>query len=55
MKKSEITRQWLDNVGFIGIENNPPLRTTSDENGPTLFENRPTTSGLDHIRRSENG
>src|ERR1700747_3053198 len=31
MKKSEITRQGLDNVGFIG------------------FENRPKTSGLDHI------
>src|ERR1700740_2897461 len=31
MKKSEITRQGLDDVGFIE------------------FENRPITSGLDHI------
>jgi hypothetical protein len=28
MKKSEITRQGLDNVGFIGGENGGPLRTT---------------------------
>jgi hypothetical protein len=35
MKKSEITGQGLDNVGFIG------------------FENRPITSGPDHI--NENG
>jgi hypothetical protein len=49
MKKSEKTRQGLYNVGFIGIENNAPLRTTSRENGPTLFENSPRTSGLAQI------
>jgi hypothetical protein len=31
------------------IENNGPLGTTLSENGPTLFENSPKTSGLDHI------
>jgi hypothetical protein len=30
-------------------ENNGPFRTTLRENGTTLFENRPKTSGLDHI------
>jgi len=42
MKKSEKTHQGLYNVGFIGRENET-----------TLFENRPITSGLDHI--NENG
>src|SRR5208337_4510123 len=30
-------------------ENERPLRTTLRENETTLFENRPITSGLDHI------
>jgi hypothetical protein len=34
-------------------ENKGSLRTTLRENETTLFENRPTTSGLDHI--NENG
>src|ERR1700741_2329417 len=44
MKKSEITRQGLDNVGFIGSENKEILRTKLNENGPTLFENSPKTA-----------
>jgi hypothetical protein len=36
MKKSEKTRQGLYNVGFIGFENNAPLRTTLDESETTL-------------------
>jgi hypothetical protein len=39
MKKSEETRQGLDDVGFIGIENNRSLRTELSENETTLFEN----------------
>jgi hypothetical protein len=49
MKKSEKIRQGLYNVGFIGIENESPLKTTLCENETTLFENRPITSALDHI------
>jgi len=39
MNKSEETRQGLDDVGFIGIENNRSLRTELSENETTLFEN----------------
>jgi hypothetical protein len=45
----EKARQGFDNVGFIGIENEGPLKTTLRENETTLFENRPITSGLDLI------
>jgi hypothetical protein len=31
MKKSEKTHQGLYNVGFIGSENNGPLKTTLDD------------------------
>jgi len=51
-KKSEKTPQGLYNVGFIGIENNGPLRTTLRENETTLIENRPITSGLDQINEN---
>ena len=36
MKKSEKTHQGLYNVGFIGIENERPLRTELSENETTL-------------------
>jgi hypothetical protein len=49
MKNSKITRQGLYNVGFIGIENIGPLKTTLRENETRLIENRPITSALDHI------
>jgi hypothetical protein len=49
MKNSEKTRQGLYNVGFIGIENIGPPKTTLRENETRLIENRPITSALDHI------
>jgi hypothetical protein len=41
----------LDFSQFVTIEKKDegPLRTTLHENETTLFENRPTTSGLDPI------
>ena len=51
--------QGLDNVDFIGtrfgttlIENTSSPKTTLRENETTLFENRPNTSGLDHINEN---
>jgi hypothetical protein len=52
MKKSEKTRQRLYNVGFIGIENEGPLRTRSCENYVTIEVTRVDVvlfiSSLDH-------
>ena len=36
-------------------ENNGPLKTTLRENETTLIENRPRTSGLDHINENDGG
>jgi hypothetical protein len=42
------------NLGMCeALAKGPASRTTLDENGPTLFENSPNTSALDHI--NENG